>query len=164
MQRLARARALIRRLGIRDAVRLRLGYVPMREVGTYFCAADLVLLPHVRGSVSGVLLAAYGYGRPVVATAVGGMPELVEEGRTGALVPPGSAEALADAITRSLECPERLAEMGALARERARRLHAWPDVARRTAAVYESIPGMTASTPLPSAVRGTAVADDARRQ
>jgi glycosyltransferase involved in cell wall biosynthesis len=142
MQRLAPLLRLVDRLGLRDAIVLRSGFVPMRDVAVYFCAADLVVLPYVTGSVSAILLTAYDYGRPVVTTAVGGLPELVDDGRTGFVVPPGRPAALADAVCRGLAEPQRLASMGQAARARMERCHAWDDVARQTVEVYRMARGM----------------------
>ena len=90
-------------LAIEDAVTVVDRYVPNEEVGLYFSAADLVVLPYVSGTGSGVLQLAYGLERPVVATRVGSLPQTVEDGRTGYLVDPGDPTALADAIVRFFE-------------------------------------------------------------
>jgi glycosyltransferase involved in cell wall biosynthesis len=91
---------LISRLGIVNAVTLNDRFIPNEDVGDYFCAADLVVLPYISASQSGIVQIAYHYDRPVVATTVGGLPETVRDGRTGALVPPGDPKALAGAVLR----------------------------------------------------------------
>ena len=91
---------LIQTLKIEHAVRLVDRYVPNEEVGLYFSAADLVVLPYVSGTGSGIVQIAYGLEKPVVATRVGSLPEVVEDGRTGYLVNPGDPKALADAVLR----------------------------------------------------------------
>lgn len=93
----------IERLGLRDAVRCVDRYVPNEEVGLYFSAADLVVLPYLAGTASGVVQMAYGLDRPVVATRVGALTEVVEDGITGYLVEPGRPDALADRIVRFFE-------------------------------------------------------------
>jgi glycosyltransferase involved in cell wall biosynthesis len=65
-----------------------------------------------------VVLEAMAQARPVVATAVGGTPELVVDGETGMLVPPGNVDALADALRALLDDPARAARMGEAGRER----------------------------------------------
>ncbi|MFM8409025.1 MAG: glycosyltransferase, partial [Alphaproteobacteria bacterium] len=65
-----------------------------------FAASDVVVLPYRDGTQSGVVPLAWAHGRPVVTTAVGGLPEAVDDGATGLLVPPGDARALADALER----------------------------------------------------------------
>ncbi len=91
-------RARIRALGLTDHVRVLDRYVPDEEVGDLVAAADAVVLPYRSATQSGVALVAYAGGCPVISTAVGGLPEVVEEGVTGHLVPPEDPVALADAI------------------------------------------------------------------
>lgn len=75
-------------------------YIPDREVEVFFKAADLIVLPYISASQSGVVQMAFGFGKPVVVTSVGGLPEVVEDGRTGFVVPPKNPEALAKAVVR----------------------------------------------------------------
>ena len=86
--------------GAADIVRLVDGFVPDELVESYFVAADLVVLPYVSATQSGIVQIAYNYDRPVVTTNVGGLPEVVADGETGFLVEPGDAAALAGAIAR----------------------------------------------------------------
>jgi glycosyltransferase involved in cell wall biosynthesis len=88
----------IERLGIGERVTLVDRYVSNEEVPRYFAAADLVVLPYVTATGSGVVQLAYSFSKPVLTTAVGSLPEVVDEGRTGYLVPPADPAALADAI------------------------------------------------------------------
>jgi glycosyltransferase involved in cell wall biosynthesis len=90
----------ISELRIEDAVRVVDKYVPNEEVELYFSAADLVVLPYISGTGSGVIQAAYGFEKPVVATRVGSLPEVVEDGKTGYLVNPRDPQALAEAVAR----------------------------------------------------------------
>jgi len=90
-------------LGIRPQIVRVDRYVPNEEVGLYFSAADLVVLPYLSGTGSGVIPSAYVFNTPVVATRVGSMPDAVTEGRTGFLVPPGDPAALANAVLRFFE-------------------------------------------------------------
>lgn len=129
-------RRLIRQLGLEREVRWIAGYVPERLAPVYFAAADLVAVPYLEASSSAVLLSAYAYQRPVVATAVGGTPELVEDGVTGLLVPPGDPTALALAISRVLADPQMAASMGARGRQMAERRFAWREIARLTEDLY----------------------------
>jgi len=93
-----RYRAEVERLGIEDLVTMIDRYVPNEEVSLYFEAADLVVLPYETASGSGIIQIAYSFAKPVVTTLVGALSEVVEDGKTGFLVPPCDPQALADAI------------------------------------------------------------------
>lgn len=80
-------------------------FVPDSEVWAYFRAADLVVLPYRSATQSGVAQIALSFGRPMVLTRTGGLPELLDEGRTGFLAEPGSPESLAVAMRRALDLP-----------------------------------------------------------
>jgi glycosyltransferase involved in cell wall biosynthesis len=126
-------------LGISREVDWRPGFVPSAEVGTFFSAADVVALPYIDASSSGVLLAAYSCRRPVVVSAVGGLPELVVPGETGLIVPPGDPLALAGALSELLCNPQLAGRMGEKAFELSRERYTWPGVARRLDALYSEL-------------------------
>ncbi len=73
-------------------------YVPDEEVGKYFSASDLVVQPYVSATGSGIIQIAFGFHKPVVTTRVGALPEVVNDGKTGYLLSPGSSEEIAEAI------------------------------------------------------------------
>jgi teichuronic acid biosynthesis glycosyltransferase TuaC len=75
---------------------------PLDEVATWLAAADVLVLPSWAEGTPNVVLEALAAGRPVVATSVGGIPDVVEHGRTGLLVPPGDAAALRAALDEAL--------------------------------------------------------------
>lgn len=85
---------------LEDSIVIYDGYTPDREVEKYFAACDMVVLPYESATQSGIVQIAYGFERPVVVTNVGGLPDVVSDGRTGYVVPPQNAEALAEAIVR----------------------------------------------------------------
>ena len=89
-------RALINLYSLQDDIYENLDYVPNEEVGLYFSASDLVLLPYHEITHSGVLQIAYAFGKPVVATSLDGFREAVEDGKNGYLVEPNNPELLAD--------------------------------------------------------------------
>jgi glycosyltransferase involved in cell wall biosynthesis len=91
---------LIERLGIQNNVIIIDHYVPNEEVQEYFSAADLVVQPYVSATGSGIVQTAFAFNKPVVATEVGSLPEIIEEGKTGYLVPPEDPKELARAIVR----------------------------------------------------------------
>ena len=78
----------------------RLEYVSNAEAAKYFSRADAVVLPYKSATGSGVVALAYSYGKPVLATSVGGLNDAVIESKTGWLVPPNSPEKLAEAIKK----------------------------------------------------------------
>lgn len=96
-------RKLIGKLGIVEFVNVVDTYTPDREVEQYFAAADLVVLPYVSATQSGIVQIAYGFMKPVVVTNVGGLPDVVEDGRTGYVVEPEKPAAIARAVCRFYE-------------------------------------------------------------
>ncbi len=93
-------REQVERLGIRDHVCFHSSYVPNDEVSLFFSAADVVALPYHSATQSGIVQIAYNFNRPVVATDVGGLAEVVIHGRTGYIVPPHDPKAFAQALFR----------------------------------------------------------------
>jgi glycosyltransferase involved in cell wall biosynthesis len=94
---------MIQELGIPHAVMIIDKYVPNEELGTYFRAADLVVQPYASVSGSGVCQLAYGFGRPVIATDIGSLREVIQDRINGRIVPIGDPKALAEAILESLQ-------------------------------------------------------------
>ena len=86
-----------------DRISVRDGYVPDREVGEYFERCDAVVLPYLDATQSGIAQIAYAFEKPVIATTVGGLPEVVHDGETGVLCEPGDPEELSKAIQRFYE-------------------------------------------------------------
>ncbi len=87
-------------LGLEGRVTVVNKYVPNEDVGMYFAAADVVSLPYLTTTQSGILPIAYHFNKPVIISDVGGLPEAVEEGKTGFVIPANDPEALAVAIQR----------------------------------------------------------------
>ncbi len=97
----------------------RLGSIPQPDLFALYAAADVVVVPSVWPEpLSRVIFEAMALRRPVIATAVGGSPEQVEDGVTGLLVPKRDAAALAGAVSNLLLDPERRKRMGEAARRR----------------------------------------------
>ena len=90
--------ALIDESGVGGRVDVVDSYTPDREVEKYFAAADLVVLPYISATQSGIVQIAYGFTKPVIVTEVGGLPDVVEDGRTGYVVKPKNPEAIAEAV------------------------------------------------------------------
>lgn len=114
---------LIDQLGVGDHVRL-LGCMPHSEVVLHLRNSHLLLAPSVTGTdgdqegVPNVLKEAMAMGMPVIGTLHGGIPELVENGKSGFLVPERDVEALADRLAYLIDHPERWPEMGSNGRKR----------------------------------------------
>lgn len=115
-------RELSRTLGLEERVEF-LGAVPQRDVPALLARTGALVVPSVWPENAPVSITeAMAGARPVVASDIGGIPELVEHGRTGILFAPGDAEALAGALRELNEQPEKAAAMGRAARRAADRL------------------------------------------
>lgn len=128
-------RALVQRLGLGETVSF-LGRVA--PPGPVFERAEVVVVPSLGEGFGMVALEAMERGRPVVASAVGGLPEIVDDGRTGLLVPPGDPEALARAIRELAGDPVRAARLGAAGRARALREFSQDRCTDRIEALYRT--------------------------
>ena len=93
-------RQQIQQLGLSEHVHIYNQYIPNDDMATYFCAADVVALPYLEATQSGVAQLAIGFEVPMVSTSVGGMPEVVRHNETGLIVPPGDSDAFAAALLR----------------------------------------------------------------
>jgi glycosyltransferase involved in cell wall biosynthesis len=96
-----------------------IGFVPPRDLGPYYERASVVVVPSRREGYGMAAREAMAYGRPVVATEVGGLVDAVEDGVTGLLVAPGNVAALRDATERLLGDAGLRAQLGAAGRARA---------------------------------------------
>jgi glycosyltransferase involved in cell wall biosynthesis len=120
------------------------GRVDDDEVVRVFTEASVVALPYREASQSGVAALAAGFGRPVVASAVPGLQDIVEPGVTGTLVEPDSVSALTDELVSMLTRPEQLAELGAGAAQAAAGRLSWQVIASETIRLYHEATGVTA--------------------
>ncbi len=101
--------------------------VATEEVAAALDAATLLVLPSRTEGMGRVAIEALSRGRAVVGSRVGGIPDLVADGESGLLVPPGEPEALAEALVRVLGDPELAARLGAGAEVAAERLRPTPE-------------------------------------
>jgi glycosyltransferase involved in cell wall biosynthesis len=114
-------------------------------------AADLVVIPSVAEAFGIAIAEALYVGTPVVATRVGGIPEIVDDGVDGVLVAPGSSDALADAIAGLLNEPERLEQMAGAGREKVQRRFSYESMVAQYERLYDAAlnrKGMNHSRPL----------------
>jgi len=124
--------AMAAELGIADRVKFDFRFIPDAEIATYFAAADVVLAPYRVEAQSGVALTAFHFGRPVIASDAGGLPEIVD-GRNGIVVPSEDVDALAAAVDEFFTSRDRGA-MEEAARDAARR-YSW----KRYAEVFAAL-------------------------
>lgn len=116
----------------------RFSYIPFSEVTQFFSAADVLVMPYRRISQSGVLFLALALGVPVVATRVGALPELLDDGESALLVSPESTSELADALIRALGDAELRAHLARGGRRVAAQ-HSWLSIARQTETAYRRL-------------------------
>ena len=115
------------------------GMLAKHEVIQILSHATVFACPSLYEPLGIVNLEAMACGAAVVASAVGGIPEVVVDGETGLLVAPGDEEGLAAAITMLLRDPARTAAMGTRGRVRAEADFSWDRIARQTAALYRQL-------------------------
>ncbi|TKJ17349.1 glycosyl transferase family 1 [Candidatus Woesearchaeota archaeon B3_Woes] len=90
----------IKKTGAKKNIRVVDKYIPDNEVGYYYSASDLVVLPYLSATNSGIIQIAFGFGKPVITTNVGGLPEIVKNNKTGFVVPPKNSIELANKIVK----------------------------------------------------------------
>jgi len=112
-------------------------FIPNAEVRRFFCRCSLVVLPYIEASQSGIVAMAFAFGKPVVATDVGSLGEMIEDGKSGILVPPRDVKKLADAIIYLLQCKDIRKKMGVEALRAAKSTFSWNRIACLTEQVYE---------------------------
>jgi len=131
----ASLRSLARVLGVEGQVMLR-GPLPRNEVLRAYGSSDALVLPSLFEPFGIVLLEAMAAGLPVVASRVGGIVDVVEDGKTGLLVPPRNPQALADAIGRLVSDPPLRRRMGDAGRAKVP-AYSWERLIPRILEVYQ---------------------------
>jgi len=116
-------------------------FISEERTAEYFRRASIVVLPYIEASQSGVIPLAYSAAKPVVATEVGGLPEMVEHGRTGYLVAPRNAAQLAEAVVRLLLDRNLRREMGLNGKRKIEAECSSEVIARKTIEVYRRAVG-----------------------
>jgi glycogen(starch) synthase len=129
---------------LRDRVPMARGFVPPEELAPLYARAAVVACPSHREGFGVACLEAMAHGRPVVASAVGGLLDLVVDGETGIHVPPGDVAALRAALERLLADRELRRRMGEAGRRRAGERFSWEAVTRQTVDVYARYAGKNA--------------------
>jgi glycogen synthase len=126
-----------RRIGVGDRVRFE-GFLAHDRLPAAMAHADLLVLPSVYEELGTVLLEAVQAGLPVVASRTGGIPDVIEDGANGLLVPPGEPEAFARAIDRLLADRDLARRLSEEAKERGKD-YDWEVLAERVLAVYRGV-------------------------
>ena len=109
------------------------------DVARLLGALDIFVLPSLREALPIAVMEAMAMGLPVVATRVGGIPEVVEDGMTGCLVPPGDEAALAAALGRLVADPALAARLGAAGRARVQAQFTVEQMVRRVEHLYDEL-------------------------
>ena len=131
----------VRRSGLAGRVDIR-GHVPDDALREAYSATDVLVLPSIvdaRGETEGlgvVLLEAMSYGIPVVGSDIGGITDIIENEKSGLLVPPADAEKLALALERLARDPALAARLGAAGMQRVRTEFGWPEIMAKWAECY----------------------------
>lgn len=95
----------------KDNIEVHNEWIPNEKIGDFFNSVDFVVVPYIAASQSGVVTLAYSYGKPVIASDSGALPEQVANGKTGLVVPAGDSSKLADAISYLLDNDKELSVM-----------------------------------------------------
>ncbi len=114
------------------------GAVSHEEIGSYYQQSDILINPSLSEAFGMSLVEAMACRKPVVATNVGGMTEIVEEGETGFLVEPNNPKMLATAINRLLDSAEIRSQMGATGQQKAMQTYTWEHIVHNLHLVYEA--------------------------
>lgn len=113
-------------------------YIDMDEMGYYFKNCEFVVCPYVTATQSGVVVSALAVNKPIIVTNVGGLPSMIEEGKSGLIIPPKDATALANAMSRLLSNPDQLKEMeNYIAKDAVQGSNAWGKIAENYIKIYD---------------------------
>jgi len=113
-------------------------YLSPKEVATTFDESDVIVMPYIDGTQSGVAALAIGRRKPSIVTNVGSLPEMVVDGKTGIVIEPNKLEALIDAM-RLLYNNDKLDEMSRLAKRAGDNEKSWRLAACKTIELYQSV-------------------------
>jgi glycosyltransferase involved in cell wall biosynthesis len=126
-----------RKQGVNDSITWELGVIEHEHVCAYFQESDIVVFPYRHIDQSGALMTALPFGKPVVATEVGGFAEVLTDGVHGRLVPPDNTAALSRALVEVLTDKHLRADMGDAVEELANNTYSWKRIAKMTTDLYQ---------------------------
>ena len=128
-------RKKILELKLEKHIQMHSDYIPNEEISTYFSAADVVVLPCVSATQSAIVPVAYHFNKPVIVTNVGGLAEVVTNGRTGFIVPPQNPQAFADAVVKFYE--EKCESGFASNIEKEKKQYSWDTFVERLESLFD---------------------------
>lgn len=114
-----------------------LRFVPTADMKTYFSLTNVLVQPYISASQSGNTVMAYAAGIPVISTNVGGLAEMIEDGKTGYVIAPRDPEAIADAVAKCFD-GDSYEKMSHNSRLAATEQYSWGKIAEQTAIVYRN--------------------------
>lgn len=135
-----RLRGYVEYFKVRENV-IFLGYFPDEKLPNLYKAADIFVFPSIYENMPFAMLEALASGLPVVTTSVGGIPEVIEDGKNGFLVKPYDSIGLANRILRLIESPDMASEIGLLGRETVKRKFNWDYIVEQVLKVYNEALG-----------------------
>jgi len=132
-------RTMIAQLRFKDRIFFHAKYVPYEEVAIYFSATDVVVLPYKHIYHSGIIHLALSFRKPIIATKVGDLPEIIEHGKTGFLVEANNPQKLMHVIHEAFQVNTNLEEMGQKIKTLNRAKYSWDNIGQQTVSLYRSL-------------------------
>ena len=123
----------------KDYVEVYARFIPWDFAAELFMKSKIVVLPYIECSQSGVVPVAYRFKKPVIATSVGALPEIVENGKTGYIIPPQNVKVLAEKIIELLKNERLRLKMGERGYEKLKNDMSWKNVAEAILKVYKKL-------------------------
>jgi glycosyltransferase involved in cell wall biosynthesis len=136
---LANYKDLVHKLSLDNVIIFDTRYIPIEEVGSLFSLANFLVYPYITSTQSASLQVAYSFGKPVIVTDIGGLPEAVENGKSGLVVPQGNLQEMANAILNMLNNPARTEKMGAYAKHLSETRFSWKNIASKIITAYSDL-------------------------
>ncbi|MBN2121062.1 MAG: glycosyltransferase family 4 protein [Candidatus Omnitrophica bacterium] len=130
---------LVTKLNLAAKVKWDLRFISEEEVFKAFQEADIVVLPYTRIDQSAVLMTAWGFNKPVIATRIGGFREIIKDRINGLLVEPGNRENLRDALHEMISNPELITNIREEIRSQQKQSLSWHGIAIKTINLYNRI-------------------------
>jgi len=128
---------MIRKYKLEPYVLLETSYIPFKTVEKFFVSCDIVVMPYITCTHSGIHYMAYSFGKPVIGTRCGELAETIEHGKSGFLVPPEDEYALSESILNYFALSEaEKSEMSNYCFQIAERKYSWQPIAHKLIAIY----------------------------